>query len=173
MPDPTPPSPFPLLAGAPLLDPAALTLTHNAFGKLCLTINGITHAGIRPIRALPLSNPHQWIFLLNAADKELGTLATTDGLAPDSRTELEAELDLAYFTTRITRIVNAQARHGVTTWELETERGCKTIHVKDRGDIRRLPGGHVQFADVYGMKYEIPRVDQLDARSRDFLETDS
>jgi hypothetical protein len=170
---PLPDQPIPRFTEAPCLDPAAVTFTLNPFGKLCLTLNGVTHTAVRPLRALPLSAPHRWIFILDAEDKELGLLADTGGLAAASRTALEAELDLAYFVTRITRIVHVRARHGVTTWEMETERGAKAIHVKDRGDIRRLPGGHILFADVYGMKYEILDIAQLDPRSRDFIETDT
>ena len=165
--------PAPTFSETPFLDPAAVTLAADPFGKLCLTLNGITHAGVRPLRALPLNAPRRWIFLLDAEDKEIGILPDTAGLAGDSLAALEAELDLAYFVTRITRIVGVRARHGVTTWNLETERGAKTIHVKDRGDIRHLPAGHILFADVYGMKYEIPDIAQLDQRSRDFIETDT
>ena len=168
-----PSPPPPMFTETPLLDPAAVTFTLDPFGRLCLTLNGITHIPVRPLRALPLGAPHRWIFLLNAEDREIGILADVAGLAEDSRAALEAELDLAYFATRITRIVNVRSRHGVTTWDLETERGAKTIHVKDRGDIRHLPGGHILFADVYDMKYEIPDLAQLDQRSRDFIETDT
>lgn len=163
----------PMITDAPLLDPALATFTLDPFGQLCLTLGGVTHAPVRPLRALPLSAPHRWIFLLNEEDREIGILADTAGLAEESRAILEAELDLAYFATRVTRIVNVRSRHGVTTWDLETARGPKTIHVKDRGDIRHLPGGHILFADVHGMTYEIPDVAQLDPRSRDFIETDS
>ena len=168
-----PENPTAMLAETHLLDPAAVTFALDPCGRLSLTLGGVTHTPVRPLRALPLSAPHRWIFLVNAEDKEIGALADVAGLAADSRAALESELDLAYFSTRVTRIVGVRSRHGVTTWDLETERGPKTIHVKDRGDIRHLPGGHILFADVYGMKYEIPALAQLDQRSRDFIETDS
>ena len=166
-------APAPMFADAPLLDAAAVTFALDPFGRLGMTLGGVTHTPVRPLRALPLSAPHRWIFLVNAEDKEIGILADVAGLDADSRAALEAELALAYFATRITRILGVRSRHGVTTWDLETERGPKTIHVKDRGDIRHLHGGHILFADVYGMKYEIPALAELDQRSRDFIETDS
>ena len=77
MPDPAPASPF---AETPPLAPGAVRLAHDSFGKLCLTLDGAPRGAVRPLRALPLSAPHRWIFLLNAEDKEIGLIADTADL---------------------------------------------------------------------------------------------
>jgi len=155
------------------LNPATITLNHDPLGKLRATIEGKTYPSVKPLRAFPLTAHRGWIFLLDEEDNEIGVIDAIDALSAESREALESELELVYFSTQITRIIDVKSRHGVTTWELATERGEKTVHIKDRGDIRRLPSGQVIFADVYGMKYEIADMARMDQRSRDFIDTDT
>jgi len=65
------------------------------------------------------------------------------------------------------------ARFGVTTWELETDRGSRTAHVKERSDIRPMPDGRIMLTDVDGVKYEIPPMEELDERSRTCLQIEA
>ena len=61
-------------------------------------------------------------------------------------------------------------RQGLISWDLDTSLGPRTIYLKDRSDIRPLPDGRIILTDVHGAKYQIPPVDQLDDRSRSWLE---
>ena len=55
---------------------------------------------------------------------------------------------------------------------METDRGFRSTHLRDRSDVRSLPDGRIILTDVHGVKYEIPGVDSLDERSRALLESE-
>ena len=92
---------------------------------------------------------------------------------PDSRQMLIEEIDVTYLITSIRAIQAVQSRHGVTTWQLDTSRGFRMAHLKDRSDIRRLPGRRVILTDVHGMRFEIADTDKLDLRSQALLEAEA
>ncbi|MCC6443272.1 MAG: DUF1854 domain-containing protein [Armatimonadetes bacterium] len=153
-------------------DAKALRLSRDSFGKLHLTVNDERHEGVRPARLFPISLPDKEIAFQNAEGKEIGILKEVKALDGASRGCLEDELALIYFTPIITGIKVVNARFGVTSWEVDTDHGPRTIHVKDRSDIRRLPGRRVILIDVYGLKHEIPDYNRLDDRSRSLLEAE-
>jgi hypothetical protein len=156
------------------LDPAHMAISRDAFNQLRLSFtDGTTIDSVKPVRAFPLTSPQSCVFMQNAEGEEIGLIADVSALADDSRQVLEEELRLEYFTTPIESIRSVKSRHGVTSWEVETERGRRTIHVKDRTDIRKLPGRRIIFTDVEGMKFEVRDADDLSDRSQAFLDAET
>jgi Domain of unknown function (DUF1854) len=157
------------------LDPRAVRARRNASGQLVVTLGGgvETIEGVRPVRAFPLTAPDLQIALLDAEDRELGVIRELKRLDRESREAIEAELEIAYLVARVQVIHSVRSRFGVTTWELETDRGPRTAHVKERSDIRPLPDGRIILTDVHGVQYEIPPPDELDERSRSWLMIES
>lgn len=155
------------------LDPGAVRVRRNDRGRLVVTLHREgreeTLEGARPVRAFPMTAPDRQIVLLDADDAELGILRELRGLDRESREAIEAELEIAYLVTRVEAIRGVRARFGVTTWEVETDRGPRTAHVKERSDIRPMPDGRIILTDVDGVKYEIPPPGELDERSRGWL----
>jgi hypothetical protein len=157
------------------LDPKGVRARRNERGKLVVTLTRTpgeeaeTVEAVRPIRAFPLSAPDRHIVLLDPDDNELGVIRELQALDRKSREAIEAELEIAYLVTRVQVIHSVRSRFGVTSWELETDRGRRTAHIKERTDIRPLPDGRIMLTDVDGVKYEIPPVEELDERSRSWL----
>lgn len=157
------------------LDPRAIRARRNERGKLVVTLGGgvETIEGVRPLRAFPLTAPDLQIVLIDAEDNELGVIRDLKTLDRESRHEIEAELEIVYLVPRVQSILSVLSRFGITTWELDTDRGVRTAHVKERTDIRPLPDGRIILTDVDGIKYEIPPVEELDERSRGWLEIEA
>jgi hypothetical protein len=166
---PTPPPTGDLL----FLDPRDVRAHRNERGKLVVTIrwpdDEETVEGVKPMRSFPLTAPDRQIVLIAPDDRELGIIRELRALDRPSREAIEGELEIAYLVTRVQEIRSVRARFGVTTWELATDRGSRTAHVKERSDIRPMPDGRIILTDVDGVKYEIPRPDELDERSRSWL----
>jgi hypothetical protein len=152
---------------------AKVTLQRNAFQQLVLEHEGGRWEKVRPMRPFPLSARDACVFFLDADGEQVGYVADAKELPADARALLEEELALLYFSTRINAIPAVKSRHGVTTWTLATERGEKVVHVKDRNDIRTLPGRRVIFTDTSGMRYEIANSDKLDDKSQGLLEAET
>ncbi|MBD3243252.1 MAG: DUF1854 domain-containing protein [Chitinivibrionales bacterium] len=156
------------------LAPSEIEISRDGGNKLRLrTVGGDTFDAVKPVRAFPLTSPDNCVFLMDAEGSEIGLIPDVKQLEEKSRRILEEELSQEYFVTRVDAIKSVKSRHGVTTWGLITERGDRTIHVKDRTDIRKLPGRRVLFTDVEGMRYEVPNAEQLDNRSQNLLDSET
>jgi hypothetical protein len=60
----------------------------------------------------------------------------------------------------------------VTTWDLDTDRGSRTIYLKDRGDIRRMSDRRIILIDMHGIRFDIPDTRKLDATSLRLIDTE-
>ena len=125
---------------------------------------------MRAVRCLPLTRPGQYVSLQDDEGAEIGIIADVAELDRESRKAVEADLDLYYLKAEVKAIIRVEARNGVITWELVTDRGPRTVHVRDRQNIRPLPNGRTILTDIHEAKYEIPPFDELDERSRHWLE---
>jgi len=153
-------------AGAP-------ELGRDDYHRLVLRKDDGTWGPVKPVRAFPLSAPDSCVFLIDADGREAGMVSDVNLLPPASREALHQTLTVDYLSTRVLSIQSVKSRHGVSTWQLQTERGSRTVHVKDRSDIRKLPGNRVLMTDVDGMRFEVPDTAALDDRSQGLLESET
>lgn len=154
-----------------LLDPKKTRLYKDRFAHLHLEIDIVERYGpVRALRCLPLTRPHEFISIQDEEGNEIGVIADLADLSADSRRAVEEALELYYLNPRVLRIHKVEAKNGIITWNLETDLGPKTVHVRDRQNIRPLPDGRTILTDIHNAKYEVPRGEELDARSRQWLE---
>ena len=154
-----------------LLDPRALRIRRDAFNRLHLEI-GIEerYSPVRVLRCLPLTRPGEFIAVQDEEGTELGIIASVAELEPESRKAVEEELELYYLKARVLKIHHVEARNGLITWELETDRGPRKVHVRDRQHIRPLPDGRTMLTDIHEARFDIPQAAELDEASRHWLE---
>lgn len=154
-----------------VLDPARTRLRLDPCGRLQLEI-GIEerHGPVRPVRCLPLTQPERFISLQDEEGEEIGLIEDLAELEPESAQVLRDELELTYLKARVTKIHHVEARNGIITWEVTTDLGEKRLHVRDRQNIRGLPGGCTVITDIHDGKYEIPPLEELDDASKKWLE---
>jgi hypothetical protein len=157
-----------------MISPKEATFMRDTFGKLCLRLaGGSTYVGVRPLRTFPLTAPDSCIAVVDSEGREIGLIEEISHLESSSGDILREELALEYFAARICRILQVDSNHGTTTWHVETDRGPRVVHVKDRVDIRTLSPTHLVVTDAGGIKYEIENTRELDARSQALLEGES
>ena len=153
-----------------LLEPRNLRLRTDAYGRMHLEIGIEERYGpVRAVRCLPLTKPDRFISLQDEEGEEIGIIPEVSQLDGESRRVLEDDLALYYLKARVTAIRKVETKNGIITWELETDLGPKTAHVRDRQNIRPMPDGRIILTDIHDARYEIPVGDALDERSRDWL----
>jgi len=145
-------------------------IARNGAGDLVLERAGEEPQMVKPVRALPLTEPDAWIGLIDEKGKPLHMVRSLKELDPDSRALLERELERLYFLPKILRIDQITEEYGVLRLEVDTDRGPRAFEVRSREHIRFLPDGRILLRDLDGNRYEIPRVDDLDAHSRGLAE---
>jgi len=154
-----------------VLEPSRVRLRAHAFGRLQLEL-GIEerYAPVRAVRCLPLTQPDRYISLQDEDGEELGLIGDLAELDAESARMVRAELEVSYLNARVTRIHHVEARNGIITWDVTTDLGRRRVHVRDRQNIRPLPGGRTVLTDIHDGKYEIPALEDLDHDSRRWLE---
>tara|TARA_B100000809_G_C15118098_1_gene523195 strand:+ start:1809 stop:2297 length:489 start_codon:yes stop_codon:yes gene_type:complete len=155
------------------LIPDAVRLRRLADGKLELKVHSDVFCDVAIRRTFPVTDPENYIVLLDSRGAEIGIVKTPSMLRTETRDVLEDELERYYFTTRVQAIQAVTSRHGVTTWELETDRGPRTICLKDRGAIRRMSDRRIILIDMYGIRFDIPDTRKLDPTSQHLIDTET
>ena len=154
------------------LDPQRLKISRNQFAELEAELpDGSVHAPVEPVRTFPLTQPNQYISLLDAQKNELGLIEDINQLKEADQMVLVEELEKCYFMPKITRIHFIEGRFGVTEWEAETDSGTVSFDLRSRNDITTLDSGRVLIKDIDGNRYEIVNYHQLDPQSVVLLET--
>ena len=164
--------------GVRLLDSRRVELSEDSFGRLALSLSGEdtaepaveTHADVRLVRCFPLTRPHEFLSIQDAEGVEIGILTEIGGLGEASRCIVERWLADYYLTARVEGIDRVETRSGIITWLLRTDRGPKTVYLRDRQHARPLRDGRTILIDIYDARYEIPPSADLDPRSRHWLE---
>ena len=161
-----------LAAEVAYLDPDKARFFVDAFEDLNLELTGDqTYPRVRVKRAFPLSCDDCFIVVQDREGQEIGSLARLDSLDRASRQAVEDELERAYFSPHIQRIVNVTVANRVPRWEVETDRGPRAFEIySSRRDIRHLGGGRVLVQDADGNRYEIPDYRLLEPASRALVE---
>lgn len=143
-----------------------IRITRNSLGTLVLERPGEEPQPVKPVRALPLTDPENWIGLMDEKGKPLLMVASLASLDPDSRELLSRELEQTYFLPKITLIQEVVEEYGVLRLAVETDRGPRNFEIRSREHIRFLPAGRILLRDLDGNRYEIPSIHDLDPRSQ-------
>jgi len=143
-----------------------IRITRNNLGTLLLERPGEEPQPVKPVRALPLTDPENWIGLMDEKGKPVCMVESLAALDPDSRDLLSRELEQIYFLPKITRLCEVIEEYGVLRLEVDTDRGPRAFEIRSREHIRFLPAGRILLRDLDGNRYEIPCIHDLDLRSQ-------
>jgi hypothetical protein len=154
-----------------MMSDATLKLTRNAFGRLELIADdGNTYDNVVPVRAFPISNPHEGISLVSTDGRELAWIARLDALSDATRALIEDELGTREFMPEIRSIRKVSTFATPSNWTVETDRGDASFVLKGEEDIRRIVGGTLLIADSHGVQFLIRDQYALDRASRRILD---
>jgi hypothetical protein len=120
-------------------------------------------------RCFPLSAPESFIALVDAQGNELTCLESSAELTPSSREALGQALAASELLPRVERIQAVREEATQSLWQVVTDRGVRAFVVEQEDHIRRLADGRHLITDSFGMRYLVPPLEQLDAKSRRLL----
>ncbi len=144
--------------------------SRDANGRLVLHVGRREIVGAHVVAAFPLSCWGSMISLRDEGGTEVGMIDHIGNLDPKSRQIMKTELEKSYFMPRINDILFCEEKLDVVTMEVETDRGPRTLQVRNfRKNIRNLPHSRVIIKDVDGNRYEICNWTQLPGTARSYL----
>jgi hypothetical protein len=122
-------------------------------------------------RVFPLSDPSKFLSIQDRDGKEVAILRDVENLEPASRELIDAELDRRYFTPSIERITALKQDAGMWKFGVETQRGPAEFYVRNwRDNAHELTIGRWIILSVDGVRFEIPNLEAMDARSQRFMD---
>lgn len=143
----------------------------NVSGALSFTSNtGLTHHGVYPVRAFPISAPEDGLSLFDANGHEIAWIENPSNLSSEIQQLITEELAQREFMPTIHRILHVNSFATPSTWQLETDRGSTELTLKTEDSIRRLTATSILITDSHGIHFLIPNIDQLDQHSRKLLD---
>jgi hypothetical protein len=104
--------------------------------------------------------------LVDARGHERACIESISALEPSYREALTSALASHELLPRVEAIESLREEATQSRWQVLTERGLRRFVVEQEDHIRRLADGRHLITDSHGMRYVLPRVEQLDARSR-------
>lgn len=156
-----------------IIDPKSVKLFHAPRDQFRMTVDQeYSVVMVEPKWAAPLSHPGKNLGLLNAKGEELVMFQSLEDVEGDSRLALEAELSRRYLTSTIHKILHAKVEYGSTYWTVITERGERDFVAQSLQENAQWMGpSHLLLVDIDGNRFEIPDVNALDPKSREYIET--
>jgi len=122
-------------------------------------------------RVFPLSNPNVYISILDGSGKEVGVLRTMDNLDPSTAAIFQEELNRRYFTPHVESIDALRSEAGMWRFDVQTQRGPTRFYVRNwRDSAHEITPGRWQIMSVDGARFEILKLEDLDAKSQRLLD---
>ena len=150
------------------LDPQTTTFETAPDGTMRVAIMDDRCAlRVEAFRAFPLSHPEMHIVLRDGLKNEIGIVRDLKELPEQPRELLRMQLQRRYFLPKIKAITKIFERFGTMQWEIETDRGARSVTTKPIQDaIFEIEPGRFLLTDNESNRYEIENLNDFDAESR-------
>ena len=146
-------------------------LERDALGRLLLIdAQGVSHIGVYPVRAFPITAPVAGIGIMDQSGKELYWYPSLAAIPGSELALIEEELAAREFMPVIEKITKVSTFATPSIWDIETDRGPTRIRLKGEEDIRRIAGNTLLIADSNGLQFLIKDSTRLDKVSRKLLD---
>ena len=124
---------------------------------------------VRVRQCFPWSEPHRYLSLRDAGDKEIAMVDDPAALDEASRAALERALAIAGFVLEVARVVSIEEEVEIRQWSVETTSGPRSFQTHLDEWPRVLPDGELLIRDVAGDLYKIGAPRTLDRKTRELL----
>jgi len=146
-------------------------LHRDSLGRLVFVdAKGVSHIGVHPVRAFPITAPTGGVGIMNTSGKEVHWYPNVADIPKGQLALIEEELAAREFMPVIEKITRVSTYATPSIWDIETDRGPTRIRLKGEEDIRRIAGNTLLIADSNGLQFLIKDSTQLDKTSKKFLD---
>ena len=124
-------------------------------------------------RAFPLSAPDIYVSVRESEGKhrEIGIIADLRQLPGEIADMIRTQINLRYFTPKITKLYSTADANGTTTFDCDTDKGRCTFVIRGGSDaVIRLSDTRIIFTDVDGNRFEVADLTKLSRREQKKLD---
>ena len=131
---------------------------------------GVRHEQVIAVRGFPVAAPDEAVALVDAEGHELLWIAALNDLSAALCANVLRALTQREFMPRILKLRGVSSLVAPCTWDIETDRGDTSLHLKGEEDIRRLSATVLLVTDSHGVQFLIRDMAQMDRHSRKLLD---
>ncbi len=120
-------------------------------------------------RAFPFSAPDEYISVREPDERhrEIGIIERLSALPEDIREMITEQINLRYFTPKITRVYSVKDANGITEFDCDTDKGRCRFSMRGGSDaVTRLSDTRLIFTDVDGNRFELADVTRLTVKEQ-------
>lgn len=146
------------------LKPEDCIFSRTSGGFVRLDFRGTIYNRIAVHRCFPFSAPDEYISIRDSdeSSQEIGLILKLDDWDIETQTMLHEQLELRYFSPKITRIKHVKEEYGYAYWDVGTDRGdCRFVVRMGSGTVIHIGSGRYLVTDVDGNRFEIPDIQAL------------
>lgn len=136
-------------------------------GFVSLEYEGKRYARVAVHRCFPFSDPSRYISIREPENdgREIGLIRDLQDLPKETRTMLEEQMALRYFTPQIQKIRDIKEEYGYSYWEVVTDKGlCRFTVRMGTGSVYPIGPDRYLVNDLDGNRFEIPNLYKLTPR---------
>ncbi len=152
------------------LTPEDAEFVDSGNGFLGAVIRGETHKRVILTRALPLSQPDEYLCVSDVDRKELGIVERLSDFPEEQRKLMRAELGMRYYCPVIDSIEGIKEKMGQFYFDVTIGGKKKNFTVKDISKSIRMNGDGIDITDIDANRYRITDLGAIPAKSRRMLE---
>ena len=133
-------------------------------GFVSLEFEGEFYSRVYFHRAFPFSAPDEYISVRESEgkNKEIGMIRNLNELG-ETQKLVKKQLELRYFTPKITSVYKVKEEYGYSYWDVATDRGpCR--FTADQNGVVKLSQTRLIINDVDGNRFELPDVTALSSK---------
>ncbi len=120
-------------------------------------------------RAFPFSAPDEYISVREPDERhrEIGIIERLGDMPEDVRQMIAEQINLRYFTPKITRVYSVKDANGITEFDCDTDKGRCRFSMRGGSDaVTRLSDTRLIFTDVDGNRFELADVTKLSVKEQ-------
>lgn len=116
--------------------------------------NGEVLENLEPRRLFPVSDPENYITLLDDKEKEKALIKSLASISKESREAIEGCFGDYYMIPQITAVLAVEDKLGTLKWKVMTDRGEVSFRIRNRhSDIKVLDGNRLFVRDSNDNRY--------------------
>ena len=142
-------------------------------GFISLDLNGKHYDRVKVVRLFPFTDANKYLSIreYGGASKEIGIIEDLDAMPEETKSLIEHQLTLCYFTPVISKIYSIKDEYGYAYFHVLTDKGeCKFAINMGSNAVSKLSDTRLIIQDVDENRFEIRDTDALTQKEKRMLD---
>ena len=149
------------------IKPETAVFSDNGGGFLSLSFDGKDYERVGVYRMFPNTEKDRFLSIREATEKapEIGIIYDLAEFDRATRTLIEKQLLMRYFTPKIRKFVKIREEYGHVYFTAETDVGAVRFTIRAGGNsVAHIGGGYYRITDLDGNRYDVEDIYALSNR---------